>query len=620
MMDKRAEHLGRAIGNGEIVRRLFGLAAQHRGPCAAVLVLQLVVISMTLGGLGLIGLAIDYLRSQVEAGAPLPDWPFGLAPAEGTEPMRVLILLGSLLFLIALIRGALAYAYQVSVARLIQTRIVYPLRSRVFARLQYLSFRFFDNQSTGSIINRVTGDVQNLRMFIDGVILNTLVLVITLAVYVTYMLQIHPLLTLACLATAPLLYTLTVIFSRTVRPMYLHNRQLMDGLILKLAENVQGISVVRGFGMEQTREDDFRRANAEVRGQQQRIFWKVSVFTPSINMLNHINMIVLLGFGGWLAVRGQIPLGTGLVVFAGILQQLQNQITNIAQITNNMQQSLIGARRVFEILDAPIEIRDRADARPVSNPRGHLAFEHVYFHYERRDPVLQDIHTEIRPGEKLAILGQTGAGKSLFLSLIPRFYDPTVGVIRLDGTDLRDLQVQSLRRNIGIVFQESFLFSASVAENIAFGRPDASMEQIRRAAATARADEFIDELNNGYDTVLSESGVNLSGGQRQRLAIARAILLDPSILILDDPTAAVDSVTETEIINALDRAMEGRTNFIVAQRLSTLRRADRILVFDRGRIIQEGTHRELMKSEGPYLRIARLQLSDASSLFEEEAP
>jgi ATP-binding cassette subfamily B protein len=372
--------------------------------------------------------------------------------------------------------------------------------------------------------------------------------------------------------------------------------------------------VVKGFGREEENRERFLAHNSAVLTQQYNIFWQVSLFSPTAGFLTRINTAVLLGYGGWLVVQGRLPLGAGLVVFAGLLDQFAGQVNNVATIVNSIQQSLIGARRVFEILDAPIDVRTPTDA--VRRPRleGAVRFEGVSFEYGRLDPVVRDIDLTVKPGECVAILGATGAGKSVLMSLIPRFYDVSKGRILVDGIDVRRLHLDDLRRNIGTVFQESFLFSNTVAANIAFGHPDATQAQIERAARIAAAHEFIIGLPKGYETVLGESGNSLSGGQRQRLAIARAVLLEPAILLLDDPTAAIDSETEHEIFEALDRAIAGRTTFIVAHRLSTLRRADLIVVLENGRIIQRGTHAELIRVPGPYLHVANLQLVDGREL------
>jgi ATP-binding cassette subfamily B protein len=445
-------------------------------------------------------------------------------------------------------------------------------------------------------------------------------MVISLTVYVVYMASLHPGLTAACLATTPFLALAAAAFSRRVQPEYARNRELADVMVRNLAESIQGVPVTKGFGREAEDRAKFERSNDAVLEQQRGIFWRVSLFSPAVGFLTRVNMIVLLGYGGWLVARDRLPLGAGLVVFAGLLEQFSGQVNNLVNVVNSVQQSLIGARRVFEILDAPIEIQARPGARRCPRLRGAVRFDHVSFAYDPHEAVLRDIDLEVAPGQCVAVLGPTGAGKSALMSLIPRFYDPTAGRVLLDGIDARDLDPDDLRRNIGLVFQESFLFSHTVAANIAFGVPQATREQIERAARIAAAHDFILQLKDGYETVLGESGATLSGGQRQRLALARAILLEPAILLLDDPTAAIDSQTEHEIFEALDRAIAGRTTFIVAHRLSTLRRADFIVVMDDGRIVQRGTHAELMRVPGPYLHVANLQLVDSRELQALGAP
>jgi ATP-binding cassette subfamily B protein len=605
--------------NWALIRRLFGLAWRYRLKCVQVLLIQLVLLTMGIFGLSFTGVGIDYILHKLHPAAPGAAAPaisrFRIPLPDAWPPMAVLGLLAGLILVLALCRTVLNYVYTVQVNKLVQQHLVVDLRGEIYEKLQRLSFRFFDANTTGSIITRVTSDVQSVRMFVDQVLIQSVIMVISLVVYVVYMASLSPGLMLACLATTPLVWLLSAWFSREIQPRYAQNRLLVERLVQYLAESVQGVAVTKGFGREQENRAAFEAANRTVLEQQYGIFWSVSLFSPTVGFLTRINTMVLLGYGGWLVARGNLPLGAGLVVFAGLLDQFSGQVNNVATIVNSVQQSLIGARRVFEILDAPIEVRSPAD--PVRRPRleGAVRFEGVGFAYGQSDPILRDIQLEVKPGECVAILGATGAGKSALMSLIPRFYDVTAGRILLDGIDVRRLHLDDLRRNIGLVFQESFLFSNTVAANIAFGHPEATQAQIEKAARIAAAHDFITRLPQGYQTVLGESGNSLSGGQRQRLAIARAVLLEPALLLLDDPTAAIDSSTEHEIFEALDRAIAGRTTFIVAHRLSTLRRADFIIVMERGRIVQRGTHDELIRVPGPYLHVANLQLVDSRELL-----
>jgi ATP-binding cassette subfamily B protein len=597
-----------------LIRRLLALAWMYRWGCIKVLALQISILSFGLFGLGLFGLGVDTIRFSIEPDAKAPVYPFGLQPP-ADDPIRTVCLIALAILVLALLRAWLAYIYTLATNYLVQAEIVVDLRARVYSKLQRISFRFFDSNETGSIINRVTGDVQNVRLFVDGVILQTVVLILSLSVYLFYMLHIHVQLTLACLASTPLLALLTWIYMKKVRPASMKTRELTDDMVRTLTENIQGVQVVKGFAREPEEVAKFAEANHNVREQQNWTFWLTSVFSPLISFIPQFNMVVLLGYGGYLLTHDpSFTLGQGIIVFAGLLRQFEAQVTNIATIANSAQQSLTGAQRVFEILDAPVEIKNKPDAIRLPRATGSLRFENVTFRYREQEPVLQNIDFEVPAGSVIAITGATGSGKSSLLSLIPRFYDPDQGRVLLDGIDLRDLDVDDLRHNIGLVFQESFLFSNTVSANIAFGNPKATQEQIERAARIASAHDFISELPEGYDTILGERGSGLSGGQRQRLAIARAILLDPPILLLDDPTAAIDPETEHEILEAMQSAMQNRTSFVVAHRLSTLRRADRVLVLDGGRIVESGTPDELAATSHLYREATTIQIPDEESM------
>jgi ATP-binding cassette subfamily B protein len=593
--------------NSALLWRMTYLAWQYRWGCVRLIIEQLLLLSTALAATYLTGLGIDVIRYHAD-GMTGPLWlPPGLDHWLASPPQSQVAVIAGLLLGVALLRAVLNYRYAVDSAILIQRRIVVDLRAAVYDRMQRLGFLFFDSQATGSIINRVTSDVQAVRAFVDGVIIQGLILVLSLIVYLVYMLKIHVGLTIATLATTPLLWWATLLFSRKVRPEYDRNRELVDQMVLTLAENVQGVHVIKGFHREPEEIAKFQRDSEQVRDQQRSIFWKVSVFTPTIGFLTQVNLAVLLGYGGYLVTQDQLPLGTGLVVFAGLLQQFSGQVANMTNIANSVQQALSAAHRVFEVLDMEIEIASPPGAIRAGRFEGNISFEDVSFGYRPESIALAEVRLEIPAGQVLGVLGATGAGKSTLLSLIPRFYDPRSGAVRIDGVDVRDYNLDDLRRNIGIVFQESFLFSNSVSANIAFGQPLASQEQIIAAATTAGADEFIRALPKGYDTILGEFGLDLSGGQRQRIALARALLLDPAILLLDDPTAAIDPHTEGEILAAMQSAMRGRTTVIVAHRLSALRSATRIIVLEEGKVVQMGTHAELLLQAGHYREAALVQ-------------
>ena len=596
-----------------LFRRLFALAWRYRSRCVWVLAQQMLLVALALTGLSLTGLGIDVMRHRLTPGSVTPRWPFDLAPPADWGPLAVTALIAGSILAVALVHASLRFVASMSAGRLVQ-QIVVDLRSQVYDKLQRLSFRFFDENRSGSIINRVAGDVQAVRSFVDGVVIQVLSVLLSLVVYLYYMLQVHVPLTLACLAATPLLWFGAVLFSRKVRPAYKHSSELTDEMVLNLSENVQGAQVVKGFAREADQIARFTAANRAIKDQKEQIFRQISLFQPAMGFLTQINMIVLLSYGGYLVIVGELRLGEGLFVFANLLQQFANQVGQVTNIANSIQTSLTGAQRVFEVLDAPIEIASRPDAAPLAKARGEICFENVSFGYQPGERVLEQIDFSVGAGQCVAIVGATGAGKSTLLSLVPRFYDPAAGRVLIDGRDARDVPLDDLRRNVGLVFQESFLFSNTVAANIAFGHPGATREQIERAARIASAHEFIETLPHGYDTVVGEYGSNLSGGQRQRLAIARALLLDPAILILDDATAAIDSSTEHEILAAMDQAMRGRTTLVTAHRMSTLRRADLVVVLQSGRIVQFGTHEQLMQEQGHYYEAARLQL------VEDETP
>ncbi|MFM8549859.1 MAG: ABC transporter ATP-binding protein [Verrucomicrobiota bacterium] len=593
------------------LRRLLRIAWSYRADCLQLLGLQLAGVFLTVAVIALAGVGIDFIRHCADRTVAAPALPF-FVPADASD-RAVLAWLGAGIFVAALARAALSFAFGLVSVRFLHGRIVVNLRAQVFAKLQQLSFRFFDGNASGSIINRVTSDAHAVRIFIEGVLLQLAIIAVTLVACSAYMFRTDWRLSLACLSVLPFQVWFAVRFSRRVRPAYEENRELMDRMVLGFSENVQGIQVVKGFALEPRIQARFAGWSEAIRVQKRKVFGEIALFWPVIDGLNRLSMAILLGYGGWMVARGEIALGTGLVAFAGLLQQFSAQVTTLAAVVDNAQVSLAGAKRIFEILDTAPGVASAPGARSPGRFLGRVAFEDVSFEYQDNATVLRGLSFVAEPGRRIAIAGATGAGKSALLSLIPRFYDPRSGRVTLDGHDLRELPLPELRRQVGIVFQENFLFSYTIAANIACGHPEATLERIERAARIAGAHEFIAALPEGYETHLGEGGVNLSGGQRQRLAIARALLLEPTVLLLDVPTSAIDAETENEIMAAMEAAMVGRTTFIVAHRLSTLRRADLILVLDHGRLIQAGTHAELMAKDGHYRRAILVQSEGAAA-------
>jgi len=602
----------------QLLKRLIGLGLEYRFPCAAMLLFDLALVTLAMSGLGMTGVGIDYLRHQVDPKSPPPAFPLGWQPPETWTPFGVVCLISGLVLTFALLGTVVRYAAAVAASALSQ-RVLLRIRTDVYSKLQVLSFQFYDAGESSSIINRAAGDANAVRNFIDGVMIKILTVVLTLTVYLVYMLRVNVFLTMACLATTPLLWIGSVIFSKYVQPAYRRAGDLGDELIRVLVENVQGAHVVKGFAREPEEIERFKTTTIRIRDQKESIFFRVSLFQPIMGFLTQLNMLVLLGYGGTLVVRGQLALGAGLFVFANLLQEFAAQIGQIINIANTIQASLVSAERVFEVIDSPVSIHSPAGATPLPRARGRLAFHNVQFRYHGSRPVLDNVSFEVAPGERIGITGETGAGKTTLLSLIMRFYEVDSGSITVDGHDIRTLNLDDLRKNIGLVFQESFLFSHSVAANIAFGRPSATPEEIGRAAELASADDFIEELPDRYATIIGEHGANLSGGQRQRLALARALVLDPPILLLDDATASVDPETEHEIERAVQAAMQHRTTLVVSNRIATLRRTNRILVLEQGRVTAFGPHEELMRTSAYYRFLAKLQFTDLTTLLPDQA-
>jgi ATP-binding cassette subfamily B protein len=608
----RSGEEGPPIPIGALIRRLLALAWRHRRVALPAVVATIAFQTLTLAGLAGQGLAIDVVRASFDRAAPPPHWPLGLEPP-GDWPLtsRIAAVAGVVL-IASILAGAARFFTRYTDERFVQACVV-DLRQRLYEKLQRLPFGFFDTIDTGQVINRVTGDSQHVRHFIQGILIRAGIAAVTLGIFLTYMLRAHAGLALACFAVFPIQVLVMVRYSRVTKPKFLEQSKQNDRVVKALQESIAGVRVVRVFGRERERGALFLSLLEDLRDRGMAIARDQARHSPFVQASNIAAQAVLLGYGGGLVLQGPAHGGLALGalwIFRGLLDRLAGQAEAIVSIIGETPEALAGAERVFKLLEHPITIDSPPAAAPTAPPlAGDIEFRHVTFGYSPDRPVLHDVSFKVRAGETIAIVGPVGAGKSTLLSLIPRFYDPQAGAVLIDGVDARDRSLPDLRRAVATVFQEPFLFSNTVASNVAFADPSAERERIDAAVATAEATEFVEALPQGADTIVGERGVSLSGGQRQRLTIARALLAAPSILILDDATGAVDPLTEAAIQRSLDEQMRGRTTFIVAHRLSTLRRADRILVLDHGRIVDTGTHEDLMTRPGHYRAAALIQLA-----------
>ncbi|HZJ82467.1 MAG TPA: ABC transporter ATP-binding protein, partial [Clostridia bacterium] len=523
------------------------------------------------------------------------------------------ILLTAIL-LVALVKGVSIYFRGYFFEKVSQSSL-YDLRNELFTHLQEQSFTYFDNNRIGELMSRMTGDLEGIRAFIAGgipILLENAIYFIGTSIV---LLSMNWKLALASLAVSPFVAWLALRFDSRIRPAFSQIREQQAALNTATQENITGVRVVKAFAREDYEIEKFEKENKLnlEKNVNSSLIW--AKYFPIMDFASGMSAIIVLWYGGRMVAGGIITLGT-LVAFNNYLWMLINPMRMLGWVINVMEQAVSSGQRVFDVLDTGSIIEDKEDPYDPEDMQGHVVFENVSFRYQD-EQALYDIDLDVPAGWTVAIMGTTGAGKTSIINVLNRFYDVSKGRVLVDGVDVKDWKLNALRKNIGLVMQEVFLFSATIEENIMYGDPDVTKEEVIRAAEIADAHEFIMEMPQGYDTIVGERGTGLSGGQKQRIAIARAVIKKPKILIMDDSTSAVDMETEFEIQEALEEIMEGRTTFIVAHRISSVKDADEIILMDKGRIIERGTHNELLRQQGEYYEIYRQQYKDFEGFTED---
>ena len=511
-----------------------------------------------------------------------------------------------IILLLGLVRGVLSYG-QTYLAESLSQFVSYDLRNRFYDHVQHQSFAFHDSYHTGNLMSRAITDVENIRMFINMGLVRAPYFVGLFLIVAAILLTSDWKLGLLSISFMPIVALYTSSVRLKMRALWLQVQEKMAELSTILQENFSGMRVVKSFASESHEESKFAYKNREV----QDIYVKAERLRASSTSFMLFSFLVAIGlilwYGGRQVINGSMTAGD-LAEFIFYLQILAMPVRMAGWLVNSYARAASAGERMFEILDSESPVKETRNARVMQRPKGHVVFENVSFTYDGERNVLHNLNISARPGEIIALLGGPGSGKTSLINLLPRFYDPTYGRILIDGTDIQEYTLKSIRENVGVVQQDVFLFTTTLRENVAYGREDSDESAIRRATDIAQMTSYIDSLEEGFETFVGERGSTLSGGQRQRMSIARAVLLDPPILVLDDSTSSVDAQTEDDIRMAMESVMEGRTTFVIANRLSTVHKADRIIVLEGGEIVEEGTHTQLLNKSGHYKEIYDLQL------------
>ncbi len=521
--------------------------------------------------------------------------------------LHLLRLLTTGLVVASVVGSVLQYTHSYSFEDLSQ-KVVYSIRHDMYRHLQSASFSFYDEAHTGELMSRLTGDLEGVRHFMVGGFPTLISSMVTFIGVTAILFNMNTKLTLVCLSFSPFLAITAISFERKMERVHSDIRHQMAAFNRFIQENITGIRVVKAFAREKYEVERFRAENDEVYKKNMAAGLLRGRFGPLLELLSSMSVVALISYGGWLVMRGEITVGM-MVAFNGYLWSLIWPMRNLGTLLDMIGWVISSGQRIFDLLDTDVSMPVKPDAYKPDKVRGDVRFENVTFKYGG-DVVLEDVNIDAPAGKKVAIMGATGAGKTSIVNLICRFYDPQKGRVLVDHVDVRDWDLKTLRRNVSVVMQETFLFSDTIANNIAYGNDNAPMDEIIAAAKAACAHDFIMEMPEGYDTVVGERGVGLSGGQKQRIAIARALLINAPILILDDATSNVDMETEHEIQQALKHLMTGRTTFIIAHRISAVKDADEIIILEKGRIVERGNHDQLLEMKGVYYDIFKDQYKD----------